>query len=88
MARSGATCVRDQQHAHKNLRAMSGSLVRDRPDLQEARMLSTVLIIVLILLLIGALPTWGYSSGWGYGPGGLLGTILIIVVILALLGRI
>jgi Protein of unknown function (DUF3309) len=45
------------------------------------------LIIVLILLLIGALPRWPYSSGWGYGPGGLVGTILI-VVILALLGKI
>ena len=51
-------------------------------------MLSTILIVILILLLVGALPTWPYSSGWGYGPGGLLGTILIIVVILALLGRI
>jgi hypothetical protein len=51
-------------------------------------MLSTILIVVLILLLIGALPTWGYNSGWGYGPGGLLGTILVIVVILAVLGRI
>jgi hypothetical protein len=50
-------------------------------------MLSTILIIILILLLIGALPTWPYSSGWGYRPGGLLGTILIIVLILALLGR-
>ncbi len=49
--------------------------------------MSTVLIILLILLLIGALPRWGYSSGWGYGPSGLLGLILIIVVILLLLGR-
>jgi uncharacterized protein DUF3309 len=51
-------------------------------------MLSTVLIIVLILLLIGALPTWPYSSGWGYYPGGGLGLVLIIVLILALTGRI
>jgi hypothetical protein len=51
-------------------------------------MLSTVLVVVLILLLIGALPTWPYSSSWGYAPGGLLGTVLVIVVILALLGRI
>jgi Protein of unknown function (DUF3309) len=51
-------------------------------------MLSTILIIILILALIGALPTWPYSGGWGYGPGGVLGTILIIVLILALLGRI
>jgi hypothetical protein len=51
-------------------------------------MLSTILIIVLILLLIGALPTWPYSSGWGYYPGGGLGLVLIIVLILALMGRI
>jgi hypothetical protein len=51
-------------------------------------MLSTILIIVLILLLIGALPTWPYSSGWGYYPGGGLGIILIIVIILAVAGRI
>jgi hypothetical protein len=51
-------------------------------------MLSTILIIVLILLLIGALPTWPYSGGWGYGPGGVLGLVLIIIIILALLGRI
>ena len=50
--------------------------------------MGTILIIILILLLLGALPSWPYSSGWGYGPSGLLGTILIIVLILALLGRI
>jgi hypothetical protein len=46
----------------------------------------TILIIILILLLIGALPTWGFSRGWGYGPSGLLGLILIIVIILLLAG--
>ncbi len=51
-------------------------------------MLSTILIIVLILLLIGALPSWGYSRGWGYGPSGLLGLIVVVIIILALLGRI
>jgi hypothetical protein len=51
-------------------------------------MLSTILIVILILLLIGALPTWPYSSGWGYYPGGGLGLILVIVIILVLLGRI
>jgi hypothetical protein len=50
-------------------------------------MLSTILIIILILLLIGALPTWPYSSGWGYYPGGGLGLILIIVIILVVAGR-
>jgi len=51
-------------------------------------MLGTILIILFILLLIGALPRWGYSSGWGYGPSGLLGLILVIIVILVLLGRV
>ncbi len=51
-------------------------------------MLGTILIIVLILLLIGALPTWPYSSGRGYYPGGGLGLMLIIVIVLALAGRI
>jgi hypothetical protein len=51
-------------------------------------MLGTILIIILILLLIGALPTWPYSTGWGYYPGGGLGLVLIIVVILVLIGRI
>jgi hypothetical protein len=48
----------------------------------------TILIIILIILLIGALPTWPYSSGWGYYPTGGLGLILLIVLILALLGLI
>jgi hypothetical protein len=51
-------------------------------------MLSTILIVLLILLIIGALPTWPYSASWGYGPGGLLGTVLVVVLILALLGRV
>ena len=50
-------------------------------------MLGTILIIILVLLLIGALPRWGYSSGWGYGPSGILGLILIVIVILLLMGR-
>jgi hypothetical protein len=50
-------------------------------------MLSTVLIILLVLILIGALPTWPYSAGWGYYPSGALGLVLLIVVILLLTGR-
>jgi Protein of unknown function (DUF3309) len=50
-------------------------------------MLSTILVVLLILLLIGALPTWPYSASWGYAPGGLLGTVLVVVVFLALMGR-
>src|SRR5438094_7861722 len=50
--------------------------------------LGTILLIILIVLLVGALPTWPYSGGWGYYPSGGLGLILLIVLILALLGRI
>jgi len=49
--------------------------------------LGTILLILLILILVGALPTWPYSSGWGYYPSGGLGIVLIIVIILLLTGR-
>ncbi|HTL75789.1 MAG TPA: DUF3309 family protein [Casimicrobiaceae bacterium] len=49
---------------------------------------SLIVLIIVILLLIGALPTWGYSSGWGYWPSGGLGLVLLIVIILMVLGRI
>jgi len=50
--------------------------------------LGTILLIILIVLLIGALPTWPYSGGWGYYPSGGLGLVLIIILILVLLGRV
>jgi hypothetical protein len=50
--------------------------------------MGTILLIILILLLIGALPTWPYSSGWGYYPSGGVGLILLILIILLLMGRI
>jgi hypothetical protein len=49
--------------------------------------LGTILLIILILILIGALPTWPYSSGWGYYPSGGLGLVVIILLILVLMGR-
>jgi len=51
-------------------------------------MVRTLLLIILILLLIGALPTWPYSHSWGYYPSGGLGLVLIILIILAVMGRI
>jgi Protein of unknown function (DUF3309) len=51
-------------------------------------MLTTVLIIILILILLGAVPSWHYSRRWGYGPSGLVGLILVIVLILLLLHKI
>ena len=50
--------------------------------------MSTVLIVILIVLLLGALPSWPYSGGWGYYPSGGLGLVLLIVVILLVMGRI
>jgi Protein of unknown function (DUF3309) len=49
--------------------------------------LGTILVVLLVLILLGALPSWPYSRSWGYYPSGLLGTILVIVIILLLLGR-
>lgn len=49
--------------------------------------MSTILLVILILLLVGALPMWPYSSGWGYFPSGGLGLVLVIVIVLALAGR-
>jgi hypothetical protein len=57
-------------------------------NIYGAVMLGTILLIILILLLIGALPTWGYSGGWGYYPSGGLGLLLVIIVVLLALGRI
>jgi len=51
-------------------------------------MLGTVLLIVLILLLVGAIPSWPHSRSWGYGPSGILGIVLIVVLVLALTGRV
>lgn len=50
--------------------------------------MGTILLIILVLLLLGALPRWGYSRSWGYFPSGGLGLVLVIVIILVLLGRI
>jgi hypothetical protein len=50
--------------------------------------MSTILIVILVLLLVGALPTWGHSRGWGYWPSGGLGLVLLILVVMLLMGRI
>lgn len=57
-------------------------------NLSRTTMLGTILLILLILMLIGGLPRWGYSRGWGYGPTGIIGLILVIYLILLLIGRV
>jgi len=59
----------------------------ERPH-KGTTMLSTILLIILILILIGALPTWGHSRSWGYGPSGLTFVLLIILIVLLATGRI
>lgn len=49
--------------------------------------MTTILVVILILILIGAAPTWQHSAGWGYGPSGIVGVLLIVVLILLLTGR-
>jgi hypothetical protein len=49
--------------------------------------MSIILIVILVILLLGVTPTWGYSRNWGYGPSGLVGLLLVVLLILALTGR-
>ena len=65
---------------------LSDALLGLSPLDRRSMTLGTILLIVLILLLVGALPTWPHSSGWGYGPTGGLGVLLIIVIVLLVLG--
>ncbi|MBK1837774.1 DUF3309 domain-containing protein [Azospirillum sp. YIM B02556] len=51
-------------------------------------MLGTILLIILILLLLGAVPAWPHSRGWGYGPSGIIGVLAIVLIVLLLMGRI
>ena len=70
---------------------MLGKVARRRSLIrkyEEESMLGTILIVLLILFLVGALPRWNHSRSWGYAPSGGLGLVIVIVVILLLLGRI
>ena len=66
----------------------SGRLGRSTVASWGQTMLTTILVVVLILILLGAFPAWPHSRGWGYGPSGVVGLILIILLILLLLGMI
>ena len=71
-----AAALRGKAHGQAN-----GSAWRDLMTI------GTILLIILILVLIGALPTWGHSRSWGYGPSGIVGVIVVILLILLLMGR-
>lgn len=55
---------------------------------EEVSMLSTIVLIILLLALVGTLPAWPHAKNWGYAPSGLLGTLLVVVLLLAVLGRV
>ena len=84
--------------SHRGIPAHKGTLFRTERSFGDRRarasqpkraaMLSTVLLVVLILLLVGSIPSWPHSRGWGYGPSGILGIVLVVVLILALTGRV
>jgi hypothetical protein len=80
-----------QPAVHRNDRLARGMQAGTVPCAQKRRnamSISLILLIILILLLVGALPAWPYSSGWGYYPSGGLGLVLLILIILLLMGRI
>ena len=60
------------------------ALLQTRGDLMS---LGTILLIVLVLILVGAIPSWPHSKSWGYGPSGALGLVLVVVIVLLLMGR-
>jgi len=55
---------------------------------EEDMSIGTILLIILILILVGALPTWPHSRSWGYGPSGILGAVVIVLIVLVLMGRV
>jgi hypothetical protein len=69
--------------------ALSSAIIQARdPKLRgDVMSLGTILVVILILMLLGVIPTWPHSRSWGYGPAGGLGLVLIIVIVLLLLGR-
>lgn len=72
-------------------RDRSDARFRQTPNETEREKLmsiGTILLIVLVLMLIGVIPTWPHSRSWGYGPSGLLGVVLIVVLVLLVIGRI
>jgi Protein of unknown function (DUF3309) len=60
---------------------------RSAPLAEERSMLPTVIIVVLVVMLLGAVPSWSYNRDWGYYPGGFLGMVLLVMIVLVLTGR-
>jgi len=72
----------------RRLSSWFGALGKNDNIFWETRWMGTILLIILILLLIGAIPSWPHSKNWGYGPSGALGLVVVIIIVLLLMGRI
>ncbi len=79
---------RPQLSAKNTTELMPNNALCKRWDTPKGILMRTILLVILILLLLGALPLWPYSAGWGYYPGGGLGLILIVLIVLIVLGRV
>ena len=73
---------------HRARRDSAVTLNNMRKAQESTMTLGTILLIVLVLMLIGAVPAWPHSAGWGYGPSGVLGVVVAVLVVLLLMGRI
>jgi hypothetical protein len=82
--RADGVAVRD----HRGTRNAHDAFTRDDHVLEDAAMLYTILVVILVLALIGALPAWPYSSGWGYYPTGGVGILLLVLIVLLVSGRV
>jgi hypothetical protein len=71
----------------RGIRVGARKPVVGEPKKEQVMSLGTILLIVLILILVGVLPTWPHARSWGYGPSGIVGVVLIIVIVLFLMGR-
>ena len=79
-------------HPTADVRQLKSALVSAHHDAanpwEHSMSIGTILLIILILALVGVLPTWGHSRSWGYGPSGVVGLIVVVLIVLLLLGRI
>jgi hypothetical protein len=84
--RPNPDCTRNLPAMEPNWSAMRSLGGRNWPE-ENNMTLGTILIIILILILVGALPNWGHSRSWGYGPSGGLGLVLVVILVLVLMGK-
>jgi hypothetical protein len=85
---SEVTRIRNRNKTAAAHVGQAGTIAGSMGGAEADMTIGTILLIILVILLIGAVPSWPYSRGWGYWPGGIIGIVLIVVLILLLMGRI